>query len=147
VLVNIAVAETPITPYIDWVYMPNLTYGTPIGVYAIGCMALDPIGALQNIPGTYIYDPPNETILSAGPNQPFTVFFTPTDSIDSTTATDTIYVNVTATPNLTWTPNPLADIIYDITLGLVGDLDASATDPTNGNTVDGNSCKKMINKS
>jgi hypothetical protein len=101
ILINIAGAETPITPDIIWYPFP-ITYGNPIGVDA-SAIAITGAG---EIPGTYIYDPPNETILGAGPNQPFTVFFTPTDSIDYTTATDTIYINITKqSPMIIW-PTP-----------------------------------------
>ena len=67
------------------------------------------------------------TVLGAGNNQTLSVTFTPTDTTDYTTATQTVSINVDqATPTITWS-NP-ADITYGTALGTT-QLDATASVP------------------
>jgi hypothetical protein len=63
----------------------------------------------------------------------------PADGTYVTSNTATI-TKAQATPKLTWTPNPLANIVYGTKLGNTpscNDLDATAKDPTTRNTVYG----------
>ena len=48
--------------------------------------------------GTYTYNPPLGTVLHVGNNQTLSVTFTPTDTTDYTTATDSVSINVTPAP-------------------------------------------------
>ena len=117
---------TLIAPIITWSNPADITYGT-----RLSSTQLD---ATANVLGSFSYTPTAGTVLSIGQNQPLNVTFTPTDSTNCTTATDTVYINVTqATPTLAWTPNPLSNIVYGTALG--ADLDATAT--YNGQTVPG----------
>ena len=56
--------------------------------------------------GTFAYNPPLGTVLSTSNNQTLSVTFTPSDTTDYTTATDSVPINVTpVTPTITWS-NP-----------------------------------------
>jgi hypothetical protein len=110
---------TQATPTLTWPNPANILYGT-----ALGGTQLD---ATASVPGTFAYAPALGTILNAGNGQTLSVSFTPTDTVDYTTATTTAKINVTpATPTLTW-PNP-ANIVYGTALGGV-QLDATASVP------------------
>ena len=111
------IAPTSIsTPKITWANPADIVYGTPLG-----STQLD---ATSSVPGTFIYTPAAGTILNAGADQSLSVTFTPTDTTDYTSATDTIQVNVKYAPTITWA-NP-ADIIYGTALGAT-QLDATAS--------------------
>ena len=57
------------------------------------------------------YNPASGTILSAGQSQTLNTIFTPTDTVNYTTASASVSINVTqATPTITWS-SP-ADIVY-----------------------------------
>ena len=93
----------PATPTITWVNPADITYGT-----ALSATQLD---ATASVDGTFVYTPTAGTVLGGGSEQALSVTFTPTDTTDYATTTDTVYINVdTATPTITWT-NP-ADITY-----------------------------------
>jgi hypothetical protein len=80
------------------------------------------------IPGTFVYNPPSGTIEPVGTADPLEVTFTPTDTVDYTSATDTVYLQVvapatTSTPTIQW-PTP-ANIVYGTPLSST-QLDAVA---------------------
>jgi len=106
------------TPTLTWATPAAITYGT-----ALSAAQLD---ASASVPGTFAYAPAAGTVLGAGTHT-LTVTFTPTDSADYTTATDSVTLTVNpATPTLTWaTP---AAIIYGTALD-AAQLDASASVP------------------
>jgi sugar lactone lactonase YvrE len=107
------------TPTITWATPAAITYGT-----ALGATQLD---ASANVLGTFAYTPASGTVLSAGNGQTLSVLFTPTDSVDYTTATKSVLINVAkATPTITWaTP---AAISYGTALDAT-QLDATADVP------------------
>jgi hypothetical protein len=80
--------------------------------------------------GTFEYTPPSGTILSAGMQQTLNTAFTPTDNVNYTTASASVFINMInttqVTPTITWT-NPI-DIIYGTPLSNI-QLDASASVP------------------
>jgi hypothetical protein len=107
---------TPATPTITWPNPTDVVYGT-----ALSNTQLD---ASTGVPGAYNYTPAAGTILKTGKGQILSVTFTPTDTVDYTTAAATALINVLqATPNITW-PNP-ADIVYGTPLSSA-QLDATA---------------------
>ena len=65
------------------------------------------------IPGTFVYNPPSGTIEPVGNADPLQVTFTPTDTLDYTSANDTVFLQVvapatTTTPTISWpTPAPI----------------------------------------
>ncbi len=113
---------TPATPSITWPKPSDIVFGTAVGSAQLNATA--------NIQGSFSYTladgttPANGAVLNAGQNQTLKVNFTPNDSIDYTTATDSVTINVLqATPQITWS-NP-GDIVYGTALGAT-QLDASA---------------------
>ena len=93
---------------LTWSNPADITYGTELGVAQLDASA--------SVPGTFVYTPGSGTILHAGTDQTLSVIFTPTDSVDYSTATTTASINVNkTTPAINW-PNP-ADITFGTPLG------------------------------
>ncbi len=113
-----------IVPTITWINPPDIVYGT----------ALDStrLNATASVAGTFTYTPAANTVLNAGPNQPLTVLFTPSDPTYQP-VTATVDINVLkATPVLHWANPP------DIDHGTALDgtqLNATATWVVGGNPV------------
>jgi cyclophilin family peptidyl-prolyl cis-trans isomerase len=122
--VTITVTPTP-RPTITWAAPVNIVYGT-----ALTARQLD---ATASVPGTFTYSPPLGTVLKAGSGQTLSVTFTPQDTAEYGTATDTTTINVAhATPTATWaTPT---SIVPGTPLGST-QLDATATWTVNGASV------------
>jgi len=116
-------------PSITWATPAAINYGT-----ALSSTQLDAAATFNgnSVAGAFAYSPAAGTVLTAGPHT-LSVTFTPTDTTDYTTATQTVQINVTqATPTITWaTP---AAITYGTALSTT-QLDASAT--FKGNNVAG----------
>ena len=74
------------TPPITWAAPAAITYGT--------ALSATQLNATGSVAGTMTYSPVAGTVLSAGASQALQVTFTPTDTTDYTTATDTVYMNV-----------------------------------------------------
>jgi hypothetical protein len=74
------------TPTISWAHPANIVAGTPLTA-----LQLD---AKSSVPGTFTYSPAAATVLSAGANQALEVKFTPTDTMDYTTAMAIVHINV-----------------------------------------------------
>ncbi len=108
-----------VAPVITWSNPADITYGT-----ALGAAQLD---ATTSVAGTFTYSPAAGMLLHAGAGQRLSVTFTPTDSLDYSSATASVTINVLkATPTLTWA-DP-ADITYGTALG-ASQLDATASVP------------------
>ncbi|MGA2649953.1 MAG: DUF2341 domain-containing protein [Terracidiphilus sp.] len=76
-------------PVITWPTPADITYGT-----ALSATQLD---ATANVPGTFVYSPAAGVISAVG-NQNLSVTFTPTDTADYTTATDSVVLTVNPAP-------------------------------------------------
>jgi hypothetical protein len=74
------------TPIISWENPANITAGTALGASQLNASA--------SVPGTFAYNPPSGTVLSAGTHQALGVTFTPNDGTDYATATDTVFITV-----------------------------------------------------
>ncbi len=83
------------TSIITWPTPAPITYGT-----ALSSVQLD---ASANVPGTFVYTPPAGTILQPG-NQTLSVTFTPTDSLDYTSASQSVTLLVTQ-PMISFSPS------------------------------------------
>jgi Bacterial Ig-like domain (group 3)/MBG domain (YGX type)/Putative Ig domain len=81
---SLTVAE-PSTPTITWATPAAISYGT-----ALSATELD---ASASVPGAFAYSPSAGTVLGAG-TQTLSVTFTPTDTVDYTTATQTVQLTV-----------------------------------------------------
>ena len=110
---------TQATPTVSWATPAAITYGT-----ALGGAQLD---ATASVPGNFAYTPAGGAMLPIGNNQTLSVTFTPTDTTDYSSVTQTTKINVTqATPTVSW-PTPTA-ITYGTALGST-QLDATASVP------------------
>ncbi len=99
-----------VTPVITWATPADIYYGTPLGP-----TQLNPTADVGN-PGTWIYDPAQGTVLHAGAGQKLSVTFTPNDTANYNSATQSVFITVKkATPAITW-PAPAA-ITYGGALG------------------------------
>jgi hypothetical protein len=84
---------TNIAPTLTWSNPANIIYGT-----ALGAAQLD---ATASVPGIFAYTPASRTVLKAGNTQSLSVTFTPTDTIDYSTVTKSVSINVgRATPTI-----------------------------------------------
>jgi hypothetical protein len=117
-LASVPLTVEKATPTVTWADPAAIVYGT-----ALGGAQLD---ATADVPGTLAYSPGAGTVLAAGA-QTLSAHFTPTDTIDYTTADAqvTLLVNQ-ATPTITWA-GPAA-IVYGTPLG-GAQLDATADVP------------------
>jgi sugar lactone lactonase YvrE len=107
------------TPTITWPAPAAITYGTALS----GAQ----LNATASVDGTnFVYTPAAGTVLTAGSHL-LSVTFTPTDTTDYTTATQTVSITVNqATPTITW-PAPVA-IAYGTALS-AAQLNATASVP------------------
>jgi hypothetical protein len=95
VIINVLKATAAIT----WANPADVVYGTPLSATQLDATA--------STPGSFTYTPAVGTVLNAGAGQTLSVFFTPTDMDNYTTATDSstdsVQINVTkVTPTITW---------------------------------------------
>ena len=75
-----------LSPTVTWSDPADITYGT-----ALDSTQLD---ATADVEGTFAYMPASGSVLHAGNNQTLSVIFTPTDTIDYTTVTKSVSINV-----------------------------------------------------
>ncbi|HEY3856986.1 MAG TPA: MBG domain-containing protein [Verrucomicrobiae bacterium] len=73
----------------NWPNPAPIVYGTPLSIVQLN--------ASVNVLGTYAYSPTNGTVLNTGTNI-LSVIFTPSDTFDYTSVTDTVSVVVTPAP-------------------------------------------------
>ena len=105
------------TPTITWATPAPIVYGTPLSAAQLDASA--------SVAGSFTYSPASG-ILNAG-TQILSVTFNPTDSVNYTTASATVVLQVNrATPVITWAAP--AAIVYGTPLSTV-QLDASASVP------------------
>jgi len=83
--VSVTLQVNQAIPKITWPKPAAITYGT-----ALSGTQLD---ATASVPGSFVYSPPAGTVLAAG-TQTLSVTFTPSDTIDYATATDTVTLTV-----------------------------------------------------
>jgi hypothetical protein len=84
---------------------PILTWPTPAPIPYGTALSSTQLDATANVTGTFVYSPAAGTILAAG-NQTLSVTFTPTDSVDYTTATKQVTLVVTQ-PAITLSPGSI----------------------------------------
>jgi phospholipase C len=104
---------------------PVITWATPAPIHYPVALNGTQLNARANVPGTMTYTPPSGTVLTAGVRT-LSVTFTPTDSVDYATVTDSVTLTVNQlTPLITWKP---ASLGYGTALGSA-QLDATASVP------------------
>jgi hypothetical protein len=90
--VNGTLTITQTTPVITWANPAPITYGTALSMTQLNATAS---ANGSSVPGNFVYNPPATTVLPVGNNQALGVTFTPTDTTDYSTATDSVQINVT----------------------------------------------------
>jgi hypothetical protein len=78
------------TPSVDWAKPADIVYGTPLGAAQLAATA--------SVPGTFTYSPPSGTVLSAGSDQRLSATFTPNDTVNYSTTTLSVSINVLPAP-------------------------------------------------
>lgn len=126
----------PAHVFISWQNPADIVYGAKLSSTQLNAQAYINSGStVANVSGTYVYNPPLNTVLTGG-NQTLSVTFTPISSPNyiQTPVTATVSINVTkATPIITWL-SPAA-IDYGTLLSST-QLNAAAKDQYN-NVIDG----------
>jgi hypothetical protein len=82
---NVLLIVNKATPSIAWSKPADIVYGTPLSETQLNASA--------SVPGTFVYTPMAETVLSAG-TQALHVDFTPADAANFTTASKDVTINV-----------------------------------------------------
>ncbi|HEY5330397.1 MAG TPA: MBG domain-containing protein [Acidobacteriaceae bacterium] len=82
---SVSIVVTPPAPVITWANPAAITYGTPLSATQLNATA--------SVAGTFAYNPAAGTVLPAGSNT-LGVTFTPTDTADYTTATQSVTIVV-----------------------------------------------------
>ena len=85
------ITPVQVTPAITWANPADITYGT-----ALGSQQLDATASYDGstVQGTFAYIPAAGTILNASQGQTLAVTFSPADTVDYTTATKSVSINV-----------------------------------------------------
>ncbi len=112
------------TDTVTWATPAPITYGTPLS-----SIQLD---ATASVPGSFVYDPPVGTVLTKG-TQTLSVIFTPTDTADYGTITQSVSLSVLPA-SLTITANTNLAKTYGQTKTFAG-TEFTATGLVNGDTV------------
>ncbi len=73
-------------PAITWSNPSDITYGT--------ALSLVQLNAVANVQGSFTYTPPSGTVLNAGNGQTLSAVFTPIDTVNYTTASKSVIINV-----------------------------------------------------
>jgi hypothetical protein len=136
---SVTIAVERVIPVITWSAPAAITYGT--------ALSATQLNATASVPGTFVYTPAAGAVLSAGPAQPLSVTFTPSDTAHYAVATASVPITVLKkAPTITWrapatitggtalsatqlnaTANVPGSFVYDPGIGTV--LSAGLTQP------------------
>lgn len=84
---------------------PTITWATPAAVPIGTVLSATQLDAIASVAGTFVYSPAAGDVLSTAGSIPLSVTFTPADTTDYTTATDSVSIKVNATsaqPSYSW---------------------------------------------
>src|SRR5271157_4079112 len=106
---NVAGAQQSVVATGRGIGIPTITWNHPSTIIWPTPLSGIQLNATANVAGTFVYSPPAGTVLNPGKNQTLSVTFTPTDTVNYTTATATQIITVTQqAPVITWaTPAPI----------------------------------------
>jgi hypothetical protein len=105
---------------------PTITWATPAAIVYGTVLSVTQLNATASVSGSFSYAPPVGAVPPAG-TQTLTVRFTPTDTVDYTSAQSKVSLVVTkATPTIAWAAP--ASIVYGTALSAT-QLNASASTP------------------
>jgi hypothetical protein len=108
---------------------PTITWATPTPIAAGTALSSTQLDATANVPGTFVYSPAAGTVEPSNGNYPLSVTFTPTDTVDYTTATAAVDIIVTIPTVLAWpAPAPIfvGTALSSIQLDAFADLPGTA---------------------
>ncbi|MGA3181269.1 MAG: choice-of-anchor tandem repeat GloVer-containing protein [Verrucomicrobiota bacterium] len=83
---TVAITVQKATPTVTWAEPAGITYGA--------ALSSSQLNATANVQGTFAYNPLAGTVLGAGINQNLSVTFTPTDTVDYNSVTDSVSLGV-----------------------------------------------------
>jgi hypothetical protein len=86
--------DTPPTDPVPVPVAPVITWSTPADIRSPAPLGTVQLNATTSVPGVFVYTPAAGTTLAPGDNQTLTVVFTPTDTVNFTTVTTTVAINV-----------------------------------------------------
>ena len=89
---SVSLTVNQATPAITWATPGDISYGT--------ALSSTQLNATASVLGTMTYNYASGTVLDIGANQALRVTLAPTDTLDYTTATDTVYINVAPTATI-----------------------------------------------
>lgn len=98
--------EPKITPVITWENPDDIAFGTLLGSKQLN--------AISDVPGVFVYTPSNREMLSEGLNQELSVVFKPTESSAYSTASKTVFINVTPGSSAIFNSGLTYDTVSDI---------------------------------
>jgi len=81
----------------------SVIWATPASVPVGTALSNLQLNATANVPGTFVYTPASGTLMSTAGNQTLSVTFTPNDTVNYTTVTKTVMLNVVAAGTATMT--------------------------------------------
>ena len=82
--------RTPSALSVTWANPADIVYGTPLGPQQLNATA--------TVAGTFVYNPPPGTVLSAGTGQKLTAIFVPDDQVTYGPVTNSAQINVQRAP-------------------------------------------------
>lgn len=77
---------------------PSITWATPASIVAGTALSSTQLDATSNAAGTFVYSPAAGTEMGVAGSQTLSVTFTPTDTVDYSTATASVTLTITGTP-------------------------------------------------
>jgi hypothetical protein len=78
---------------------PTITWATPAAIISGTALSATQLDATASVPGTFVYSPASGTVLATG-SQTLSVTFTPTNTTDYATATDSVTLTVSAATSI-----------------------------------------------
>ena len=84
---------------------PSITWATPVAITFGTALSATQLNAKASVPGALVYSPAGGTVPAVGTDT-LTVTFTPTDTTDYTTATDSVLLKVNPAPSFTLGASP-----------------------------------------
>jgi hypothetical protein len=85
--------------------VPAIYWAAPAAIASGASLSSTQLNATSSVPGSFVYNPAAGTVLPAG-TATLSVTFTPEDTIDYASATQTVQLVVNAAPNFKLTVNP-----------------------------------------
>src|SRR5207247_7571113 len=109
---------------------PTITWAAPASITSGTALSGTQLNATASVPGTFVYTPPAGTVLPVGAGQTLSVTFTPTDTVNYTTATKSVLITVTAPSGTITAVTLLANLAAPQPPGTTITMTAAATGGT-----------------